>query len=64
MSPRDLVEMAWAIAVSDMPFLWVVRPYMILGSARQELLEGFEAATHGCGMVVARAELIMALGRR
>jgi len=55
MSPRDLVETAWGIAGSGVPFLWVVRPGMVRGSARQELPEGFEAATRGRGMVVAWA---------
>ena len=55
MSPRDLVETAWSIAGSGVPFLWVVRPGMVRGSARQELPEGFEAATRGRGMVVAWA---------
>jgi len=55
MSPDDLVETAWGIAGSGVPFLWVVRPGMVRGSARQELPEGFEAATRGRGMVVAWA---------
>jgi len=57
MSPRDLVETAWGIAGSGVPFLWVVRPGMVRGSAHQEqeLPEGFEAATRGRGMVVAWA---------
>jgi len=61
MSPRDLVETAWGIAGSGVPFLWVVRPGMVRGSARQEFPEGFEAATRECWMVVAWAELVMAL---
>jgi len=57
MSPRDLVETAWGIAGSGVPFLWVVRPGMVRGSAHQEqeLPEGFETATRGRGMVVAWA---------
>ncbi|OEL25028.1 DIMBOA UDP-glucosyltransferase BX9 [Dichanthelium oligosanthes] len=54
-SPQDLVETAWGIADSGVPFLWVVRPGMVGGSAHQELPEGFEAATRGRGMVVAWA---------
>ncbi|CAL4919881.1 unnamed protein product [Urochloa decumbens] len=63
MSPRDLEEAAWGIAASGVPFVWVVRPGMVRGSARQELLpEGFEAATRGRGMVVAWAPQEEVLG--
>ena len=56
MSPRDLVETAWGIAGSGVPFLWVVRPGMVSGSADDHRLpEGFEAATRERGKVVAWA---------
>jgi UDP:flavonoid glycosyltransferase YjiC (YdhE family) len=67
MSPRDLVETAWGIAGSGVPFLWVVRPGMVSGSAdhhQQQLPEGFEAATHGRGMVVSWAPQEEVLGHR
>ena len=67
MSPRDLVETAWGIAGSGVPFLWVVRPGMVSGSAyhhQQQLPEGFEAATHGRGMVVTWAPQGEVLGHR
>ncbi|XP_062213204.1 DIMBOA UDP-glucosyltransferase BX9-like [Phragmites australis] len=54
MSLRDLVETAWGIAGSGVPFLWVVRPGLVRGCAHQ-LPEGFEVATRGRGMVVAWA---------
>ncbi|PAN44235.1 hypothetical protein PAHAL_9G027100 [Panicum hallii] len=55
MSQRDLEETAWGIAGSGVPFLWVVRPGMVRGSAHQMLPEGFEAATRGRGMVMSWA---------
>ncbi|CAD6215256.1 unnamed protein product [Miscanthus lutarioriparius] len=56
MSPRDLVETAWGIAGSGVPFLWVVRPGMVHESADDHRLpEGFEAATRERGKVVAWA---------
>ncbi|KAG0513903.1 hypothetical protein BDA96_10G143200 [Sorghum bicolor] len=68
MSPRDLVETAWGIAGSSVPFLWVVRPGMVSGSADHHhdhhLPEGFEAATHGRGMVVTWAPQEEVLGHR
>ncbi|KAJ1292911.1 hypothetical protein BS78_01G026700 [Paspalum vaginatum] len=61
-SARDLAETAWGIAGSGVPFLWVVRPGLVRGSSadpdpddHHHLLEGFEAATRGRGMVVAWA---------
>ncbi|WVZ61111.1 hypothetical protein U9M48_011033 [Paspalum notatum var. saurae] len=60
MSAQDLVETAWGIAGSGVPFLWVVRPGLVRGCAgeasqHQQLPEGFEAATRGRGRVVAWA---------
>ncbi|CAN6302954.1 unnamed protein product [Urochloa humidicola] len=57
MSSQDLEETAWGIAGSGVPFLWVVRPGLVRGCAREagQLPEGFEAATRGRGMVVAWA---------
>lgn len=67
MSARDLVETAWGIAGSGVPFLWVVRPGMVSGPAdhrQQQLPEGFGAATHGRGMVVTWAPQEDVLGHR
>ncbi|KAL6636609.1 hypothetical protein ACP70R_024181 [Stipagrostis hirtigluma subsp. patula] len=55
MSRRDLVETAWAIAGSGVPFLWVVRPGLVDGGGASEasqLPEGFETATRERGVVV------------
>jgi len=43
MSPRDLVETAWGIADSGVPFLWVVRPGLVRGCTPEasQLPEGF-----------------------
>ncbi|XP_066381553.1 DIMBOA UDP-glucosyltransferase BX8-like [Miscanthus floridulus] len=65
MSPRDLVETAWGIAGSGVPFLWVVRPGMVNGSADDHRFpEGFEAATRERGKVVAWAPQEEALRHR
>ncbi|CAM0878132.1 unnamed protein product [Alopecurus aequalis] len=59
MSQRDLVETAWGIAGSGVPFLWVVRPGLVAATGEEKettatrLPEGFEAATRGRGIVVA-----------
>ncbi|CAL5076277.1 unnamed protein product [Urochloa decumbens] len=58
MSASDLVEAAWGIAGSGQPFLWVLRPGLVRGSALPSpppLPEGFDAATRGRGAVVAWA---------
>ncbi|XP_051177364.1 DIMBOA UDP-glucosyltransferase BX8 [Lolium perenne] len=61
MSPRDLVETAWGIAGSNVPFLWVVRPGLVAAAGEENevtvtrLPDGFEAATRGRGTVVAWA---------
>jgi len=36
MSARDLVETAWGIAGSGVPFLWVVRPGLVRTWNKQE----------------------------
>uniref|UniRef100_A0A0D9ZF59 Glycosyltransferase n=1 Tax=Oryza glumipatula TaxID=40148 RepID=A0A0D9ZF59_9ORYZ len=62
MGARELVETAWGIAGSGVPFLWVVRPGLVRGRraapdepTRLLLPEGFEAATRRRGVVVAWA---------
>jgi UDP-glucosyltransferase BX8/BX9 len=58
MSERDLVETAWGVAGSGVPFLWVLRPGLVRGGegdATNLLPEGFEAATRGRGRTVAWA---------
>ncbi|XP_058109366.1 UDP-glycosyltransferase 76B1-like [Magnolia sinica] len=49
----DLLEMAWGLANSGQPFLWVVRPGFVNGSeCAAELPEGFEEETRDRGLVV------------
>ncbi|XP_058109356.1 UDP-glycosyltransferase 76B1-like [Magnolia sinica] len=48
----DVVEIAWGLANSDRPFLWVVRPGSIRGHDWVELPEGFEEKTWERGQIV------------
>ncbi|KAM7260097.1 hypothetical protein ACFE04_015838 [Oxalis oulophora] len=51
MNVKDLIEMAWGLANSGQPFLWVVRPGSVEGSKWIELLpEGFKehVGERGC----------------
>ncbi|XP_058109357.1 UDP-glycosyltransferase 76B1-like [Magnolia sinica] len=49
---RDLVEIAWGLANSDQPFLWVVRPGSIHSHDWVELPEGFEEKTQKRGRII------------
>ncbi|KAJ0019997.1 hypothetical protein Pint_32665 [Pistacia integerrima] len=50
---RELVEMAWGLANSKQPFLWVVRPTSINGTEETDLLpEGFKEAVGENGCIV------------
>ncbi|TVU45482.1 hypothetical protein EJB05_04971, partial [Eragrostis curvula] len=51
MSPQDLVETAWGVAGSGVPFVWVLRPGLVRG-CETRLPDGFEAATRGRGVMV------------
>ncbi|KAF0900067.1 hypothetical protein E2562_026803 [Oryza meyeriana var. granulata] len=55
MDPKELLETAWGLADSQMPFLWAIRPNLVQGSQQVGLPDGFEEATHGRGMVVSWA---------
>ncbi|KAL6594978.1 hypothetical protein ACP70R_048081 [Stipagrostis hirtigluma subsp. patula] len=58
MSASDLAEMAWGVANSGRPFLWVLRPGLIGGgspSQPPQLPDGFDAAVRGRGKVVSWA---------
>ncbi|RLN35945.1 cytokinin-N-glucosyltransferase 1 [Panicum miliaceum] len=49
----EFVEVAWGLAGSGRPFLWVVRRGLVLGvEGKQELPDGFGAAVEGRGKVV------------
>ena len=49
---HDFNEVAWGLANSGKPFLWVVRSGLVLGSEDAELPEGFERAVRARGKVV------------
>ncbi|CAL5066272.1 unnamed protein product [Urochloa decumbens] len=48
----EFTEIAWGLANSGKPFLWVVRRGLVLGVEKQELPEGFESAMEGRGKVI------------
>ncbi|XP_058109355.1 UDP-glycosyltransferase 76B1-like [Magnolia sinica] len=48
----DVVEIAWGLANSDQPFLWVLRPGSISGHDWVEPLEGFEEKTQERGRII------------
>ncbi|KAF3334593.1 DIMBOA UDP-glucosyltransferase BX9-like protein [Carex littledalei] len=54
MDPKDFTEMAWGLADSSQPFLWVVRSGSVESVLRVELAlpDGFRNATHGIGKIV------------
>ncbi|XP_058109359.1 UDP-glycosyltransferase 76B1-like isoform X1 [Magnolia sinica] len=49
---RNVVEIAWGLANSDQPFLWVIRRGSIHGHDQVELPEGFEEKTRERGQIV------------
>ncbi|KAF3956640.1 hypothetical protein CMV_018252 [Castanea mollissima] len=50
---KELVEIAWGLANSEQPFLWVVRPGSVRGSEWIELLpESFKERVEGRGCIV------------
>ncbi|KAG1337801.1 UDP-glycosyltransferase 76F1 [Cocos nucifera] len=52
MDGKELAEAAWGLANCQQPFLWVLRPGSIRGSAQIELPQGFEEETRGRGKIV------------
>lgn len=53
MKKKELAEMAWGLANSKQPFLWVVRPDRTEGSERKESLpDGFKEAIGERGCIV------------
>ncbi|XP_062186387.1 DIMBOA UDP-glucosyltransferase BX9-like [Phragmites australis] len=52
MDSNDLVEVAWGLANSCQPFLWVLRPGLVQGFEGTDLPDGFEVAVNGRGKVV------------
>lgn len=51
MDQKELTEMAWGLANSDQPFLWVIRPDLDCGSD-EHLPEGFQELTGDRGCIV------------
>ncbi|KAL6897253.1 hypothetical protein ACP4OV_006949 [Aristida adscensionis] len=52
MDANEFVEVAWGLANSGQPFLWVVRPNLVQDHGSLDLPDGFEAAIHGRGKVI------------
>jgi UDP:flavonoid glycosyltransferase YjiC (YdhE family) len=52
MDSGKLWEVAWGLANSGQPFLWVVRPDLVRGSDGTGLPEGFDRAVDGRGKVI------------
>ncbi|KAL6897244.1 hypothetical protein ACP4OV_006940 [Aristida adscensionis] len=55
MDEKELMEIAWGLANSQMPFLWVIRHNMVQSSKGMSLPDGFNEVTSGKGMVVSWA---------
>ncbi|CAL4982678.1 unnamed protein product [Urochloa decumbens] len=55
MDPREFLELAWGLALSKRPFLWVVRPKLIRGFESGELPDGVQEAVGDRGMIVSWA---------
>ncbi|KAM3355024.1 hypothetical protein ACQJBY_025656 [Aegilops geniculata] len=64
MDQEELVETAWGLANSRMPFLWVIRPDAVQGSGKVGLPDGFEEQTQSRGMVVSWAPQQDVLGHQ
>ncbi|CAL5076275.1 unnamed protein product [Urochloa decumbens] len=52
MDSGEFLEVAWGLANSGHPFLWVVRPKLVQDCDSVALPEGFEDAIKGRGMVI------------
>ncbi|CAN6373524.1 unnamed protein product [Urochloa humidicola] len=50
--PHEFVELAWGLALSKRPFLWVVRPKLIHGFESCELPDGVQKAVRDRGMII------------
>ncbi|XBI68822.1 hypothetical protein VPH35_047972 [Triticum aestivum] len=64
MDQEELVETAWGLANSRMPFLWVIRPDSVQGSGKIGLPDGFEEEARDRGMVVSWAPQQEVLGHQ
>ena len=61
MDPHEFVELAWGLAASKRPFLWVVRPKLIRGFESGGLPDGLEDLIHGRSMIVSWAPQVEVL---
>ncbi|CAN6307765.1 unnamed protein product [Urochloa humidicola] len=52
MDPHEFVELAWGLASSKRPFLWVVRPSLIRGFESGDLPDGFREEVGDRGRIV------------
>ncbi|RCV30178.1 hypothetical protein SETIT_6G073000v2 [Setaria italica] len=52
MDPHEFAELAWGLADSKRPFIWVVRPSLIRGSESGDLPEGFREEIGDRGRIV------------
>lgn len=52
MDSSEFLEVAWGLANSGHPFLWVVRADSVRGLDGPDFPNGFEAAVHGRGKVI------------
>ncbi|KAL6897242.1 hypothetical protein ACP4OV_006938 [Aristida adscensionis] len=64
MDEKQLLEIAWGLANSNMPFLWVIRHNIIQSPKEVRLPDGFNEMTSGRGMVVSWAPQQDVLGHR
>ncbi|CAO2150151.1 unnamed protein product [Urochloa humidicola] len=53
--PHEFVELAWGLALSKRPFLWVVRPNLIRGFESSELPDGVLEEVGDRGMIISWA---------
>lgn len=61
MEAHEFVELAWGLAASKRPFLWVVRPKLVRGFESGELPDGLEEEVRGRGMIVGWAPQVEVL---
>ena len=61
MDPQEFVELAWGLAASKRPFLWVIRPKLIRGFESGGLPDGVEEEIRGHAMIVSWAPQVEVL---
>ena len=66
MTPKQLIEFAWGLANSEKPFLWIIRPDLVVGDSAILPLE-FVTKTkdsHVSNLVCSRTNLEAPINRR